>query len=44
MAKSEPVQTKPKLKQEQKRLGYEAAVRLQDQLDKEERQRIASIH
>ncbi|GJT39928.1 retrovirus-related pol polyprotein from transposon TNT 1-94 [Tanacetum coccineum] len=37
---SEPVQTKTKLQQEQERLGYEAAVRLQAELEEEERQRI----
>ncbi|GJX13653.1 hypothetical protein Tco_0205411 [Tanacetum coccineum] len=36
--------TKTKLQQEQERLGYEAALRLQEQLDEEERQRIASVH
>ncbi|GJT58204.1 hypothetical protein Tco_0993258 [Tanacetum coccineum] len=41
---SKPVETKTKLQQEQERLGYEAVVRLQDQLDEEERQRIASVH
>ncbi|GJS01743.1 hypothetical protein Tco_0318251 [Tanacetum coccineum] len=41
MTKSEPVQTKTKLQQRQERLGYEAAMRLQEQLDEEERQRIA---
>ncbi|GJR54985.1 hypothetical protein Tco_1405506, partial [Tanacetum coccineum] len=34
---SEPVQTKTKLQQEQERLGYEAAMRLQAELEKEER-------
>ncbi|GJR16493.1 hypothetical protein Tco_0799145 [Tanacetum coccineum] len=42
MEESEPVQTKTKLQQEQERLGYEAALRLQDELEEEERQRIAS--
>ncbi|GJZ80496.1 hypothetical protein Tco_0645490 [Tanacetum coccineum] len=41
MDESEPVQTKTKLQQEQERLGYEAAVRLQAELEEEERQRIA---
>ncbi|GJY32152.1 hypothetical protein Tco_0415647 [Tanacetum coccineum] len=41
MDESEPVQTKTKLQQEQERLGYEAAVRLQDELEEEKRQRIA---
>ncbi|GJR32586.1 putative ribonuclease H-like domain-containing protein [Tanacetum coccineum] len=44
MDESEPVQTKTKLQQEHERLGYEAAVRLQDELEEEERQRIASVH
>ncbi|GJX72826.1 hypothetical protein Tco_0311421 [Tanacetum coccineum] len=33
-----------KLQQEQDRLGHEAAVRLQEELDKEERQRMARVH
>nr|GEX44770.1 uncharacterized protein [Tanacetum cinerariifolium] len=41
MTESEPVQTKTKLQQEQERLSYEAAVRLQEELDEEERQRMA---
>ncbi|GKC14804.1 hypothetical protein Tco_1011586 [Tanacetum coccineum] len=44
MIESEPEQTKTKLQQRQKRVGYEAAVRLQEQLDEEERQRIAKMH
>ncbi|GJW38667.1 putative ribonuclease H-like domain-containing protein [Tanacetum coccineum] len=46
MAESETVQTKTKtkLQQEQERLGFEAAVRLQDELEEEERQRIARVH
>nr|GEV57192.1 hypothetical protein [Tanacetum cinerariifolium] len=44
MNKSEPVQTKTKRQQEQERLGLEAAVRLQEQFDEEERQRIARVH
>ncbi|GKA78190.1 hypothetical protein Tco_0784727 [Tanacetum coccineum] len=40
MAESEPVQTKTKLQQEQERLGFEADVRLQAELEEEERQRI----
>nr|GEV25125.1 hypothetical protein [Tanacetum cinerariifolium] len=44
MAKSETIQTKTKLQQEQERLGFETAVRLQDELDEEERQRIARVH
>ncbi|GJT53944.1 hypothetical protein Tco_0988998 [Tanacetum coccineum] len=43
MDESEPVQTKTKLQQEQERLGYEAAVRLQDELKEEKRQRIARV-
>nr|GEV52591.1 putative ribonuclease H-like domain-containing protein [Tanacetum cinerariifolium] len=37
-------QTTTKLQQRQERAGYEAAIRLQDQLDEEERQRIARVH
>ncbi|GKE00216.1 hypothetical protein Tco_1388199, partial [Tanacetum coccineum] len=33
-----------KTKQEQERLGYEAAIRLQAKLEEEERQRIAKVH
>ncbi|GJX08116.1 hypothetical protein Tco_0196048 [Tanacetum coccineum] len=44
MTESEPEQTKTKLQQRQERAGYEAAVRLQEQLDEEERQRIARMH
>ncbi|GKB80103.1 hypothetical protein Tco_0946998 [Tanacetum coccineum] len=33
-----------KLQQEQDRLGHEAAVRLQEELDKEERQRMTRVH
>ncbi|GKA35166.1 hypothetical protein Tco_0721657 [Tanacetum coccineum] len=40
----EPEQTKTKLQQRQERAGYEAAVRLQEQLDEEERKRIARVH
>ncbi|GJS37603.1 hypothetical protein Tco_0535985 [Tanacetum coccineum] len=43
MEESKPVQTKTKPQQEQERLGYEAALRLQVELKEEERQRIASI-
>ncbi|GKE47839.1 hypothetical protein Tco_1479097 [Tanacetum coccineum] len=39
MKEAEPVQKKTKLKLEQERLGYEEALRLQEQLDEEERQR-----
>ncbi|GJU18607.1 hypothetical protein Tco_1146573 [Tanacetum coccineum] len=42
--KAEPVQKKTKLQLEQERLGYEEALRLQEQLDEEERQRIARVH
>ncbi|GJW59901.1 putative ribonuclease H-like domain-containing protein [Tanacetum coccineum] len=42
---SEDEQTKrTKLQQEQDRLGHEAAVRLQEELDEEERQRMARVH
>ncbi|GKE78707.1 hypothetical protein Tco_1544827, partial [Tanacetum coccineum] len=41
---SEPVQTKKKLQQEQERLVYKAAVRLQAKLKEEERQRVARVH
>ncbi|GKA52620.1 hypothetical protein Tco_0745935 [Tanacetum coccineum] len=41
---SESAMTKTKRQQEQERLGYEAALRLQEQLDKEERQRIDRAH
>ncbi|GJQ89958.1 hypothetical protein Tco_0001097 [Tanacetum coccineum] len=44
MEESEPTQTKTKIQQEQERLGFEEAQRLQEQFDKEERQRIASVH
>ncbi|GJW50435.1 hypothetical protein Tco_0091786 [Tanacetum coccineum] len=44
MTESEPEQTKTKMQQRQERAGYEAAVRLQEQLDEEERQRIARVH
>ncbi|GJZ19407.1 hypothetical protein Tco_0555997 [Tanacetum coccineum] len=40
---SESAMTKIKRQQEQERLGYEAALRLQEQLDKEERQRISRV-
>ncbi|GJZ27927.1 hypothetical protein Tco_0572574 [Tanacetum coccineum] len=40
----ETVQTKTKLQQRQERLGFEVALRLQVELDKEERQRIARVH
>ncbi|GJY39455.1 hypothetical protein Tco_0425819 [Tanacetum coccineum] len=44
MDKFEPVQSKTKLQQEQERLGYKAAVRLQAKLEEEERQRIVRVH
>nr|GEX82839.1 hypothetical protein [Tanacetum cinerariifolium] len=44
MIESELVHTKTKLQQEQERLGYEAAVRLQEELDEEERQRMARVY
>ncbi|GJY59389.1 hypothetical protein Tco_0459281 [Tanacetum coccineum] len=37
----EPTQTKTKIQQEQERLGFKEAQRLQEQFDEEERQRIA---
>nr|GEX04491.1 hypothetical protein [Tanacetum cinerariifolium] len=44
MVEYETVQTKTKLQQEQERLGFKAAVRLQAELDEEEKQRIAKVH
>ncbi|GKC03276.1 hypothetical protein Tco_0994886 [Tanacetum coccineum] len=45
MKESEDEQIKrTKLQQEQDRLGHEAAVRLQEELDEEERQRMARVH
>ncbi|GJW32968.1 hypothetical protein Tco_0053000 [Tanacetum coccineum] len=45
MEESEDEQTKrTKLQQEQERLGHEAAVRLQEELDEKERQRMARVH
>ncbi|GKD93865.1 hypothetical protein Tco_1373702 [Tanacetum coccineum] len=45
MEESKDDQTKrTKLHQEQERLSHEAAVRLQEELDEEERQKIARIH
>ncbi|GJW08106.1 hypothetical protein Tco_1570529 [Tanacetum coccineum] len=41
MPKSEPEQATTKLKQRQEIVGYEAAIRLQEQLDEEESNRIA---
>nr|GEZ09128.1 xylulose kinase-1 [Tanacetum cinerariifolium] len=43
MTESEPIQTKTKLQQEQERLGYEAAVKLQEEMDEEERQMMAEF-
>ncbi|GJS81165.1 hypothetical protein Tco_0747706, partial [Tanacetum coccineum] len=43
MKEVEPVQKKTKLQLEQERLGLEEAPRLQEQLDEEERQRIARV-
>ncbi|GKC15400.1 hypothetical protein Tco_1012182 [Tanacetum coccineum] len=43
MKEAKPVQKKTKLQLEQERLGLEEALRLQEQLDEEERQRIARI-
>ncbi|GJS23376.1 putative ribonuclease H-like domain-containing protein [Tanacetum coccineum] len=44
MKEAKHVQKKTKLKLEQERLGCEEALRLQEQLDEEERQRIARVH
>ncbi|GJR80453.1 putative ribonuclease H-like domain-containing protein [Tanacetum coccineum] len=44
MKEAEPVQKKTKLQLEQERLGLEEALRLQEQLDEEERQRITRVH
>nr|GEX84753.1 putative reverse transcriptase domain-containing protein [Tanacetum cinerariifolium] len=44
ITESESVHTKTKLQQEQERLGFEAAMRLQAELDEEKRQRIARVH
>ncbi|GJY51291.1 hypothetical protein Tco_0442138 [Tanacetum coccineum] len=44
MDESKPEKTKTKLQQRQERASYEAAVRLQEQLDEEERKRIARVH
>nr|GEU49374.1 hypothetical protein [Tanacetum cinerariifolium] len=44
MKESKSVQTKTKSQQKQERLGLEAAVRLQEQFDEEERQRIARVY
>nr|GEY56346.1 hypothetical protein [Tanacetum cinerariifolium] len=44
MEESKSAMTKTKRQQEQERLGHEEAVRLQEEFDKEERQRIARVH
>ncbi|GJV05439.1 hypothetical protein Tco_1343095 [Tanacetum coccineum] len=44
MKEAKPIQKKTKLQLEKERLGYEEALRLQEQLDEEERQRIARVH
>ncbi|GJR06172.1 hypothetical protein Tco_0529156 [Tanacetum coccineum] len=44
MEESESAMTKTKRQQEQERLGLETAVRLQEEFDEEERQRIARVH
>ncbi|GJQ91221.1 hypothetical protein Tco_0002360 [Tanacetum coccineum] len=44
MKEAKPVQKKTKLQLEQERLGLEEALRLQEQLDEEERKRIARVH
>ncbi|GJZ61183.1 putative reverse transcriptase, RNA-dependent DNA polymerase [Tanacetum coccineum] len=41
---AEPIQKKTKLQLEQERHGLEEALRLQEQLDEEEKQRIAKVH
>ncbi|GJU04158.1 hypothetical protein Tco_1114496 [Tanacetum coccineum] len=44
MKEAEPIQKKTKFQLEQERLGYDEALRLQEQLYEEERQRIARVH
>ncbi|GJR59953.1 hypothetical protein Tco_1502115 [Tanacetum coccineum] len=44
MEESELAMTKTKRQQEQERLGLEIAMRLQEEFDEEERQRIAKVH
>ncbi|GJT73969.1 RNA-directed DNA polymerase, eukaryota, reverse transcriptase zinc-binding domain protein [Tanacetum coccineum] len=44
MKEAEPVHKKTKLQLEQERLGLEEALRLQEQLDEEERKRIVGVH
>ncbi|GKC50401.1 hypothetical protein Tco_1073146 [Tanacetum coccineum] len=43
MEEAETIQTKTKLQLEQERLGYEEALRLQAEIDEEERQRIVRV-
>ncbi|GJS24813.1 putative ribonuclease H-like domain-containing protein [Tanacetum coccineum] len=43
MNEAETIQTKTKLQLEQERLGYEEALRLQAEIDEEERKRIATV-
>ncbi|GKA33046.1 hypothetical protein Tco_0719413 [Tanacetum coccineum] len=43
MEEAETIQTKTKLQLEQERLGYEEALRLQAEIDEEERQRISRV-
>ncbi|GJW35723.1 hypothetical protein Tco_0058643, partial [Tanacetum coccineum] len=44
MKEAEPVQKKTKVQLEQERLGYEEDLRLQEQLDEEERKRLARVY
>ncbi|GJX38716.1 hypothetical protein Tco_0252019 [Tanacetum coccineum] len=44
MKEAEPVQKKTKLQLEQERLGLKEALRMQEQLDEEERKMIARVH
>ncbi|GJU28157.1 hypothetical protein Tco_1166778 [Tanacetum coccineum] len=44
MDEYEPDQTKTKLQQRQERASYKAAIRLQEQIDEEERKRIVRVH
>nr|GEX62922.1 retrovirus-related Pol polyprotein from transposon TNT 1-94 [Tanacetum cinerariifolium] len=44
MEESKSAMTKTKRQQEQERLGHEATMRLQEEFDKEERQRIARVY
>ncbi|GKF26016.1 hypothetical protein Tco_0081910, partial [Tanacetum coccineum] len=43
MKEAQTIQTKTKLQLEQERLGYQEALRLQDEIDEEERQRIVRV-